>query len=306
MKLPCAASLQDRVRVHDLGVSIVALSQGIPFFHAGIDMLRSKSLDRNSYNSGDWFNRLDFTYQSNNWGVGLPPAQDNQSNWPIMGPLLARPDPAEEERLLKLFWNRAELKKEGVTFAESDAAFLAGIPGTVGGALAMNAGAHGGETWQRVRAVQTIDRAGNVQFRGGSQNFNPSFAKAARVAIVEVDEIVEPGEIAPELIEQVRKLSVAYRLKRDASAGRALDRLLKNLSADQTVSVIRAFSYFSHLANIAEDRHHVRRREHHERLGHLQEGSLAMSFERLARGGVQGADGELGVGGVDQQRELDL
>jgi phosphoenolpyruvate carboxylase len=53
---------------------------------------------------------------------------------------------------------------------------------------------------------------------------------------------------------------VAYRLKADASAGRVLDRLLKNLSADQTVSVIRAFSYFSHLANIAEDRHHVRRR----------------------------------------------
>ena len=43
--------------------------------------------------------------------------------------------------------------------------FLAGIPGTVGGALAMNAGAHGGETWQRVRAVQTIDRAGNVHRR---------------------------------------------------------------------------------------------------------------------------------------------
>jgi 3-oxoacid CoA-transferase len=45
------------------------------------------------------------------------------------------------------------------------------------------------------------DRLGNVQFRGGSQNFNPSFAKAARIAIVEVDEIVEPGEIAPELID---------------------------------------------------------------------------------------------------------
>jgi 3-oxoacid CoA-transferase len=45
------------------------------------------------------------------------------------------------------------------------------------------------------------DRLGNVQFRGGSQNFNPSFAKAARCAIVEVDEIVEPGEIAPELID---------------------------------------------------------------------------------------------------------
>jgi 3-oxoacid CoA-transferase len=44
------------------------------------------------------------------------------------------------------------------------------------------------------------DRLGNVQFRGGSQNFNPSFAKAARVAIVEVDEIVEPGAIPPELV----------------------------------------------------------------------------------------------------------
>jgi 3-oxoacid CoA-transferase len=45
------------------------------------------------------------------------------------------------------------------------------------------------------------DRLGNVQFRGGSQNFNPAFAKAARVAIVEVDEIVEPGAIPPELVD---------------------------------------------------------------------------------------------------------
>jgi 3-oxoacid CoA-transferase len=45
------------------------------------------------------------------------------------------------------------------------------------------------------------DRLGNVQFRGGSQNFNPSFAKAAHVAIVEVDEIVEPGAIPPNLVD---------------------------------------------------------------------------------------------------------
>ena len=45
------------------------------------------------------------------------------------------------------------------------------------------------------------DRAGNLQFRGGSQNFNPSFAKASRVAVVEVDEIVEVGGIPPELID---------------------------------------------------------------------------------------------------------
>ena len=100
----------------------------------------------------------------------------------------------------------------------------------------------------------------------------------------------QDGKEAYELIERIRQLSVAYRLKRDDQAGRALDRLLKNLSGDQTVSVIRAFSYFSHLANIAEDRHHVRRRVHHERQGHLQEGSLAMTFERLAGRDVRAAE----------------
>ncbi|MBG6078918.1 phosphoenolpyruvate carboxylase [Rubrivivax gelatinosus] len=100
----------------------------------------------------------------------------------------------------------------------------------------------------------------------------------------------QEGTEAYELIERVRQLSVAYRLKADASAGRVLDRLLKNLSADQTVSVIRAFSYFSHLANIAEDRHHVRRRRVHEREGHLQEGSLAMAIDRLHAADHRNAD----------------
>lgn len=100
----------------------------------------------------------------------------------------------------------------------------------------------------------------------------------------------QEGKPAFELIEHVRRLSVAYRLKHDAQAGKALDRLLKNLSADQTVSVIRAFSYFSHLANIAEDRHHVRRREVHERQGDLQEGSLAMSLNRLADADIRATE----------------
>lgn len=91
-KIPAGTSMADRVRMQNLGSSIVLLSQGVPFIHAGQDMLRSKSMDRNSYNSGDWFNRLDFTYASNNWGVGLPPAGDNQAMWPTMGPLLAQPE----------------------------------------------------------------------------------------------------------------------------------------------------------------------------------------------------------------------
>ena len=100
----------------------------------------------------------------------------------------------------------------------------------------------------------------------------------------------QEGSAAYELVERVRQLSVAFRLKDDAGAGRALDRLLKNLSIDQTVSVIRAFSYFSHLANIAEDRQHVRRRRVHDRAGHLQDGSLALAFERLHRAGHRAAD----------------
>jgi pullulanase-type alpha-1,6-glucosidase len=91
LKAANSASLDDRVRMQNLGISIVTLSQGVPFIHAGAELLRSKSLDRNSYNSGDWFNKLDFTYNSNNWGVGLPPAGDNKDNWQLFGSLLANP-----------------------------------------------------------------------------------------------------------------------------------------------------------------------------------------------------------------------
>ncbi len=86
---PLDTSIDERVRAQNVGNAIVALAQGVPFFHAGQDMLRSKSMDRNSYDSGDWFNRLDFTYESNNFGVGLPPAADNAGDWPLIGPRLA-------------------------------------------------------------------------------------------------------------------------------------------------------------------------------------------------------------------------
>jgi pullulanase/glycogen debranching enzyme len=72
MKLPMSTSKADRARVQMVGAAIVTFSQGIAYYHAGVDTLRSKSLDRNSYNSGDWFNRLDWSYTDNNFGVGMP------------------------------------------------------------------------------------------------------------------------------------------------------------------------------------------------------------------------------------------
>ncbi len=89
-----------------------------------------------------------------------------------------------------------------------------------------------------------------------------------------------------ELIEQVRTLSVAFRRDADVQADKALKKLLKGLSGDQTVSVIRAFTYFSHLANLAEDRHHIRRRAIHERAGDTQEGSIDVALARLRWAGI--------------------
>ena len=96
----------------------------------------------------------------------------------------------------------------------------------------------------------------------------------------------QDGVAAYELIEQVRKLSVAFRRDADHEADKALKKLLKGLSGDQTVSVIRAFTYFSHLANLAEDRHHIRRRAVHERAGDTQEGSIDVALARLRWAGI--------------------
>ncbi len=90
-KAPADTPMEDRVRMQLLGNAFVMYSQGVPFFQAGTELLRSKSMDRNSYNSGDWFNRLDFTMQTNNFGVGLPPAGDNSGEWNRMRPFLADP-----------------------------------------------------------------------------------------------------------------------------------------------------------------------------------------------------------------------
>jgi phosphoenolpyruvate carboxylase len=96
----------------------------------------------------------------------------------------------------------------------------------------------------------------------------------------------QEGVQAFELIEQIRQLSVAFRRDEDHEADKTLKKLLKGLSGDRAVSVIRAFTYFSHLANLAEDRHHIRRRAIHERAGNTQEGSIEVALARLRWAGI--------------------
>ncbi|MCX5066161.1 pullulanase-type alpha-1,6-glucosidase [Micromonospora lupini] len=91
-KLPQVTSAADRSRMQVLALSTVVLGQGTGFVTAGTERLRSKSLDRNSFNSGDWFNQIRWDCaRGNGFGAGLPPAPDNQDKWPYAKPLLADP-----------------------------------------------------------------------------------------------------------------------------------------------------------------------------------------------------------------------
>ncbi|MEW2418208.1 pullulanase-type alpha-1,6-glucosidase [Streptomyces sp. NPDC046866] len=94
-KLPQGTTAADRARMQVLAMAVPALSQGPALSQAGTDLLRSKSLDRNSYDSGDWFNAIHWDCRDGNgFGRGLPPAGDNRSKWVYAKPLLTGPAPA--------------------------------------------------------------------------------------------------------------------------------------------------------------------------------------------------------------------
>jgi phosphoenolpyruvate carboxylase len=94
------------------------------------------------------------------------------------------------------------------------------------------------------------------------------------------------GTALYESVEEIRQTATRFRRHRDPADARQLDRLLKKLPRDATISVVRAFSYFSHLANLAEDQQSLRARRRDRRQGLVTPGSLAATFEQLGRGGV--------------------
>jgi pullulanase len=173
LKSSAGDDIHARERRQVLAMSLVALGQGVPFFLAGDDLLRSKDMDGNSYDSGDWFNKLDFSYQSDNWGTGLPIASQNQGNWSIMQPLLAntalKPQPADIAQAREAF--REFLRIRGTsdlfhmhTLAEVQANlhFLNAGPSQTPGLIVMKLDANGGD-YGRFQHIVVVFNATNGQ-----------------------------------------------------------------------------------------------------------------------------------------------
>lgn len=167
IKAPADASLAERVRMHTFSNSLVLFAQGIPFIHAGQDFLRSKSMDRDSYNSGDWFNALDFSFATGNWGKGLPIADKNEDKWPLMAPLLANPElaPERKHRLwsIALFREQLAIRNSSPLFRLPDAdsvekhlSFLNTGPEQVPGLIAMQLEDAEGEIDRRYERILVL------------------------------------------------------------------------------------------------------------------------------------------------------
>ena len=97
----------------------------------------------------------------------------------------------------------------------------------------------------------------------------------------------QEGEEIFNLVENVRHTSVRFRKTRDELDGAQLEQILDALSPTETLAVVRAFSYFSQLSNIAEDLHHNRRHRAHLKAGSVpKDGSLQLALNRIEAGNI--------------------
>jgi pullulanase len=173
LKSSAADDVHARERRQVLAMSLVSLGQGVPFFLAGDDLLRSKDMDGNSYDSGDWFNKLDFSYHSDNWGTGLPIASQNQGNWPIMQPLLANPAltplPADIIHARDAFREFLEIRGTSGLFhmhslseVQANLHFLNAGPSQTPGLIVLKLDANGGD-YGRYQHIVVVFNATNAQ-----------------------------------------------------------------------------------------------------------------------------------------------
>jgi pullulanase len=194
-KLPASTSSQDRARVQVLGMAVDAFAQGIAYYHAGIDVLRSKSLDRNSFNSGDWFNRLDWTYKDNYFGTGLPPSEDNGKDYALIRPLLAdaafKPAPADIAFARDAFRDLLAIRASSTLFRLPTAAeirrrlrfFNTGSTQTPTVAAAhLNGEGYPGANFKGIRYFINVDKVGHTvtdpQAAGKAMRLHPVFLRS--------------------------------------------------------------------------------------------------------------------------------
>ncbi|PQJ90098.1 type II secretion protein [Aliivibrio sifiae] len=115
-KIGYDVSAEIRTRMQAVSLATAMLGQGVPFTHMGSELLRSKSMQRDSYDSGDWYNRVDFTAQDNNWDVGLPREDKDGSNWTVIQGVInnsaenATPTPANIQAMKAFYEEFASLR----------------------------------------------------------------------------------------------------------------------------------------------------------------------------------------------------
>lgn len=115
-KVAYATSLDERVRMQAVSLATAMLGQGVPFTHMGSEILRSKSMQRDSYDSGDWFNKVDFTLHDNNWDKGLPRQDKDGENYPIITQVIdthdvsAKPNHTEIAQMMAYYQDLAKLR----------------------------------------------------------------------------------------------------------------------------------------------------------------------------------------------------
>ncbi|PHM74755.1 pullulanase-type alpha-1,6-glucosidase [Xenorhabdus kozodoii] len=96
------ADLMTRVRMQAISLATVFLGQGLAFDQQGSELLRSKSFTRDSYDAGDWFNRVSYDYQDNNYDVGLPERDNDGQNYPLINRVKNQVEKPGQNELLRM------------------------------------------------------------------------------------------------------------------------------------------------------------------------------------------------------------
>ena len=114
-KIKSGVPVATRVRMQAVSLATAVLGQGVPFTHQGVELLRSKSMQRDSYDSGDWYNKVDYSLRDNNWNKGLPREDKDGSNWPLIEKIIAdkesQPAPEHMQQMVEYYKELTNLRK---------------------------------------------------------------------------------------------------------------------------------------------------------------------------------------------------